>query len=136
MKHILLIIFLVFATTASAQKLKGKWSGIGHQIDGEKWDIALHFKGKKKILINYPSLGCSGIWTLKEVTNNTTLSIFKEEIIVGTDKCDQGGEVYLEKIDEKQMKVIFYLRSYDTTNPIAEGILYRKKWKKNKTKKI
>jgi hypothetical protein len=135
MKKIILILLIVFAQTANAQtaktqKLNGKWEGIGHQIDGQSWDIALNFENPKDITINYPSLGCSGIWTLEEA--NGELSIFKEKIMAGTEKCDQGCEVYLQKINKKQIKVTYYLRSYDPVNAIAEGTIERSKRKKMK----
>lgn len=130
MKKIALILLIVFAQTANAQKLNGNWEGIGYQIDGQSWDIALNFENKKNISINYPSLACSGIWTLQEV--NDGLSIFKEKITVGTEKCDQGCEVYLQKINKKQLKVVYYLRSYDPVNAIAEGTLTRRSKQKIK----
>lgn len=123
MKKIVLGILLVLNTVVNAQKFNGNWIGIGNQIDGKSWDIFLNYQNENNINISYPSLDCSGNWTLKRSDKKT--SIFKEQIIEGSNKCDQGVEVHLQHLNKKTLKVLFYLREYDPKNPIAEGILYR-----------
>lgn len=123
------IMLVLVCTTAQAQhtehaKIKGKWFGTGHQIDGQTWQIALHYK-KNKIKINYPTLACKGNWTLIN-TDNEKL-VFKETIKKGTDNCDQGAEVHLHQLDKNRLKVVYYLRAYHPTKPIAEGVLTPRK---------
>lgn len=124
MKKILLLVLVAVSITANAQKLKGSWTGVGNQVDGKSWDIELRFKSDKKISIDYPTLDCSGKWALQKSENN--ISIFKEEITEGVDLCDQGAEIHVEQVSKNELKVKYYLRSYDNQNPIAEGTLVRK----------
>lgn len=125
MKQAFLVFFIVFGLLANAKGFKGKWKGIGDQIDGHSWDIVLNFQDKNNISINYPSLGCSGNWTLQKTATND--NIFIENITEGTDKCDQGCEVHLQKLKRKKLKVVYYLRSYDADKPIAEGTLRKQR---------
>jgi len=126
------IMLVLVCTTAQAQhtehaKIKGKWFGTGHQIDGQTWQIALHYK-KNKIKINYPTLACKGNWTLIN-TDNEKL-IFRETISKETDNCNQDAEVHLSQLDKNRLKVVYYLRAYYPTQPIAEGILTPEKSKR------
>ena len=127
MKKSLLITFLSIGSmlNMNAQNLNGNWVGKGKQVDGLKWDIVLDIKNDNNISINYPTLGCSGSWTLESSSEN--VSVFTERITTGLDNCDQGAEIHLSQKNNKQIKVIYYLRSYDPVNPIAKGKLKRKK---------
>lgn len=123
-----------------AQKLTGNWTGKGKQTDGQTWDIDLTFEKNDKINISYPSLGCSGNWTYEasivfnpstgKLVHDHDNSFYRETIVIGTDKCDQNGEIHLKQIDKKSLKLTYYLRSYDPKNPIAEGTVYKQKKKK------
>lgn len=117
--------FLVISAV-HAQQSNGYWTGVGKQVDGKKWVIELEFY-YQNININYPGLGCYGEWILEQDKEDE--SIYRENIKGGTDKCDQGAEVHVQRLSKKRLKVTYYLRTYDATNPIAKGILKRKKKK-------
>ncbi|MEZ5053701.1 MAG: hypothetical protein R2807_02860 [Chitinophagales bacterium] len=125
MKQALLVFFIAIGLLANAKGFKGKWAGIGDQIDGQSWDIVLHFQDENNISIQYPSLGCSGSWMFQKTENN--VNIFIENITMGIGKCDQGAEVHLQKLNRKEIKVVYYLRSYDADKPIAEGTLHKQR---------
>jgi hypothetical protein len=129
-----IILFLTGATlpaqSVTHANLKGKWFGTGHQIDEQTWPIALQFKNNR-ITINYPSLACKGDWTLIK-TDHPQL-MYKETIKKGIENCDQGAEVYLTPIDSNRIKVVYYLRAYHPTQPVAEGVLSPEASKLKKT---
>lgn len=130
MKYITSMLMFVCITTQAQHteptEIKGKWFGTGYQIDGQTWEIALNYK-KNKIKINYPTLACKGNWTLIYADNEKT--IFRETIKKGIDICDQGAEIYLSQLDNNRLKVVYYLRAYHPTQPIAVGVLNQKKSK-------
>lgn len=99
--------------------LKGEWKGEGLQIDGAKWDIVLSYHSSKKIDINYPSLGCSGKW--KTVSTEGTVTLFKEKLSTGKNKCDKGATIKLYKVTNNEVRVDFYVPKI--TASIATGTL-------------
>lgn len=118
-------LFLSFMpSTASKDKaeqnwLIGTWKGEGLQIDGAKWDIVLTYNSSKKVEIDYPTLGCSGKW--KSVSTEGALTIFKEKLSTGKDKCDKGVTIKLYKVTNSEVRVDFYVPKI--TASIASGTL-------------
>ena len=103
--------------------LKGEWEGIGYQIDGQTWDVALRYDEKDGLAIQYPTLSCGGTWTIKKASKNR-LDIV-ETITTGADKCDQNVQVVILKINETDISVTYYLPSY-RKGPIAYTVLEKK----------
>ena len=116
----LTIISILLLACSPTRMLNGTWTGVGDQIDGAKWDVVLTVKNAD-INIDYPSLKCGGEWRL--VKKPETTIEFKELILFGADKCDQGVEVHVKKISNDKLEVLYYLREYDPTNPVATAEL-------------
>ncbi|MCE3297303.1 MAG: hypothetical protein K0R65_3017 [Crocinitomicaceae bacterium] len=99
---------------------KGHWTGTGNQVDGQKWDIDLTVKSASKMKINYPGLGCGGSWSVIEVSDNYIY--LKETLKKGSDKCDQGVEIRIDRISDSQATASFFLLSYSET-AVATAVL-------------
>ena len=112
--------------TGSADKLawlNGHWEGVGYQIDGKTWKVELRKdKDSKNIKISYPSLGCSGEWTV--VKNEKERILLKEKIIEGANRCDQGVDVVLTKVNDTHIAITYFLKSY-SENAIAHTLLIK-----------
>jgi hypothetical protein len=102
--------------------LQGEWEGTGYQIDGQTWEIILEAEKGEEVVIRYPDLGCSGYW-LMEQPGRTKLH-FKEQIISGLGVCDQGGDVFVKKINKNKLRLTYYLYSY-SQEPIAKAVIKR-----------
>lgn len=103
--------------------LNGKWEGVGYQIDGQTWKVELNKDKDKRIIdISYPSLGCSGEWTV--VKNEKERVLLKEKITIGADRCDQGVEIVLTKVNDTHVAVTYFLKSY-SENAIAHTVLVK-----------
>ncbi|OFX61610.1 MAG: hypothetical protein A2046_09920 [Bacteroidetes bacterium GWA2_30_7] len=101
--------------------LKGKWEGIGNQIDGATWEVKLNVKSKFKISVEYPDLSCKGIWEIVSETDNVIN--LKENITKNNSgRCDQGVELVVEKVSDKEVIVNFFLKSYSEKS-IAKATL-------------
>ncbi|QCX39573.1 hypothetical protein FF125_14400 [Aureibaculum algae] len=121
---VLLLPFILLITSCSSSKwLEGKWEGTGNQVSGETWEVNLNYTDKEHISIKYPDLSCGGVWTL--LKENKKEIVFKENIAYGISNCDQGVEAFVSKINENTIKVEYYLRAYDSINPLAEATLYK-----------
>jgi len=99
----------------------GKWEGMGDQVDGSKWKVKLNVRSKKKITIEYPDLFCSGKW--KVVKNSGDVINLKENIIKGTDKCDQGCEMTVQRISDSEINVSYSLKGY--SGAYAKAVLHK-----------
>ena len=103
--------------------LNGSWEGTGYQMDtNTTWTMSFRARGKR-ILIEYPSLNCSGTWRL--VRADSRRAIFRERITVGRGGCVDQGVVTIERLNGNQ---IAYRFSYAGTSQVsASAILNRKK---------
>ncbi len=122
-KLILLAGILAIAISCHAQGpkwLKGKWQGIGDQIDGMQWQAKLDATNLEDIKIEYPDLSCGGNWKMENKTGKTARMV--ENLTFGEDKCDQGVEMVVEKMSKGKIKVTYFLKSY-SPDPIASAIL-------------
>lgn len=91
-----------------ADKLDGIWEGEGRSSVGrpQKWSIRLSAQsGNYKI--DYPSLSCSGSWSLLSVTNGS--ASFFENIDIGKNNCVDQGTVDLIWLENNKLKYIYYL---------------------------
>ena len=71
--------------TVIDKNIIGSWEGVGSQNNGSTWTIALEIPanlaiGSSATTIDYPSLKCSGFWTLKQVIGSE--HIFEESITI------------------------------------------------------
>lgn len=107
---------------ASPEWLQGKWEGIGYQIDNQTWEIILEAEKGQEIIIRYPDLGCSGYWIMEQ-PGRTKLH-FKEQIVSGIGVCDQGGDVFVKKLNRNKLRLTYYLYSY-SQDPIAKAVIKR-----------
>ena len=119
---LLIIPCFSFAQPSSASWLRGNWSGIGYQIDGQEWTVRLS-AGEELLTISYPSLACGGEWDLREVSDHSATGL--ETILEGIGNCNQHVEVELELIGPDRLLVHYYLRWYDADKPIAFAVLAR-----------
>jgi hypothetical protein len=104
--------------------LRGKWEGMGDQIDGQKWKIVLDASDLRNVLINYPDLGCGGTWHLMRKSQDAPR--LKEHITFGLDICNQDCEMILERLEDGSIKVTYYLLSY-SNDPTATGVIRKVK---------
>jgi len=129
-RTIMLIIILYLLTSCGFNKLisssenwlVGKWTGTGEQMDDTTWTLELNMSNEENISIVYPDLDCSGKW---EITSQSKdMIIVKETILEGTDKCDQGVEIELRKINKSKLMAIFYLKDL-SDEPIAVATIIK-----------
>ena len=116
----LLCLSLLLTSCIEYRSLRGTWTGIGYQIDESQWDVVLQVKGRQ-IDINYPSLSCNGEWRFAGQVEDDFE--FKELILEGIDRCDQGVEVHVQQLSKHQVAVQYYLRWYNPNDPIATATL-------------
>lgn len=107
LKYLLLLTCIATASTlVPAQSrdgdwLNGTWDGTGYQIsDNTTWTMRLSASGKKYI-IEYPSLKCSGVWRL--VSLDADKATFVEKITNGIDKCEDDGNIVIERLSNNQL---------------------------------
>ncbi len=103
--------------------LSGVWLGEAHQYDiNVMWNIRFQYNGlDNRYIIDYPSVGCGGNWTL--IKSNKGTFVFRETIEEGIDICTNGGKVVLEVQDPGHMKFYYYWPDDKTLN--ASGFLVR-----------
>jgi hypothetical protein len=125
MFKILTLIFLLLCTSSTAlpqRWMNGRWEGTGYQIDSdETWTMKLRVY-KKRFIIEYPSLKCSGIWTL--INGNNKTARFREKIKVNIDECADRGNVVIERLNKKQLMFIYSYRGASDVS--ASAVLNRK----------
>lgn len=99
---------LCFAQVALSQRwLSGTWEGKGYQTNSDQtWTAELTVQ-RKKFLIKYPSLECSGEWKL--IGFNKFRARFRENIKVNQEACEPIGDVILQRLNNNQ---ILFLYSY------------------------
>ena len=69
--------------------------GVGWESDGNHWSIEV-LLGEKSGQIVYPSLECSGDWTLVKATLDKLH--FIETIVEGKEACIEIGEIFLSPL--------------------------------------
>lgn len=86
--------------------LKGKWSGIGYELNNDmSWQMEVSFSNEE-ILVSYPSLDCSGKWNLIGV--NGTQITFREKITSGITNCMDKGNVEISILSDKKINFKYY----------------------------
>ena len=102
-----------------ARIFNGTWKGNAFQYNiRERWKIILKCDlEKNEFKISYPSLDCSGVWNIEDVSENVIS--FREHILSGI--CIEGGLVKLKIINERTLEYYVYLA--DNTTLCAKGII-------------
>ena len=109
------------SSSSQLRWMRGKWEGIGHQINDTTWKVELDFRDKQNIKINYPSLSCGGNWNFTKIENNEIKLL--EDISFGLNNCDQGVEVVVKKISNKELDVNYFLEIEGVRTKIAYAVL-------------
>lgn len=115
-------LILCLVTLGFSQRwLAGKWEGTGYQTDSnETWTMKLRVQ-KRKFIIEYPSLECSGEWRL--INFSRTRARLREKIKVNTEDCEPTGNVIIQRLNKNQL---MFLYSYNGTSRVtASAILNR-----------
>ncbi|MCB0707046.1 MAG: hypothetical protein KDC34_17140 [Saprospiraceae bacterium] len=121
-----LLAFFTFIAPTYGQEvlpwLEGHWEGVGYQVPTDShWEIELTFDSlNAQLLIEYPSLSCSGHWEL--VDSREGYAEFVERITEGVDKCDNGGKVVVTQIDSEYLSVAYFLPEY-YDGVVAQAVL-------------
>jgi hypothetical protein len=95
-------VYLVGEKTSFDKILKGTWTGKSLELDSEEsHDIILKADPESDhYQVEYPSRGCSGNWTIREVNDS---SIEFKETITGKGECKDASIIRLDEINEKKM---------------------------------
>lgn len=119
---ILLTLILCFSQVALSQRwLSGTWEGKGHQAKSDRgWTAKLTVQ-RKKFLIEYPSLECSGEWKL--IRFNKFRARFRENIKFNQQVCEPIGDVTLQKLNNNQ---ILFLYSYRGNPEIISSSVFNR----------
>jgi curved DNA-binding protein CbpA len=102
-----------------AKIFNGTWKGSAFQYNiKERWKIVLNCDLEtNEFKISYPSLDCSGVWYIEDVSENVIS--FREHILSGI--CDEGGLVKLKIINKRTLEYYVYLPDEITLG--AKGII-------------
>ncbi|MCH2046545.1 MAG: hypothetical protein MK212_20685 [Saprospiraceae bacterium] len=93
--------------------LDGRWKGLGYQPDGieKTWSVDLTCNTEKEdFTIQYPSLDCSGSWTIVESFENRI--VFREKIKKGLDKCVPTGVIIVTRINDNYISYSYFIERY------------------------
>lgn len=91
MKKMMIFFLLAFGFSAFAQN---SYKGVGYQKNTDEfWNFNLERLDDGSYTVNYPSLQCSSIWTVKKVTSEYT--IYQEKLLTGLDKCVNNGFIFV-----------------------------------------
>ncbi|GBD41535.1 hypothetical protein HRbin39_00918 [bacterium HR39] len=98
----------------------GRWSGWGDQ-GSSRWSIEVDFD-TEPVRVSYPSLDCSGYWTLQTERADGT-RIYRERITEGRTRCIEEGLMILRAISDD---TIFFEYKRHPDGPVtARGTLER-----------
>ncbi|MFT4716632.1 MAG: hypothetical protein ACI861_000816 [Paracoccaceae bacterium] len=91
------IVFLsaVNLTFSSSAEDAEHYYGVGWQDDGNHWSIEVLLSDKSAQIV-YPSLECSGDWTLVSATSDQLH--FIETIVDGKEDCVETGDIFLDPL--------------------------------------
>ena len=92
--------------------LVGEWEGTGYQPDagaGWKMTIKSDATNNKMLKVNYPTIPCSGNWTVIETQKDRV--VIKEKITEGVQNCVQDETMKVIKIDDRQIVIIHSSRA-------------------------
>ena len=89
--------------------LQGTWYGVGYQLDGRTWDVVLEV-GNRSIEVEYPTLGCSGKWTLSG--EDEFQASGTEKILRGKSNCDVTVQLRITLVTRNEINVSYMLNMH------------------------
>ncbi len=115
MKLVKYMISLIMLSTLCVVKanpidrLNGVWEGEGRQpLNANTLRFTIRFTAENNVyLIEYPSVNCSGTWTLLSQTSGSIT--FFENIQVNRGNCGDGGTVELLWLENNKIRYLYYL---------------------------
>lgn len=96
---------------------QSRYYGVGWQNDGNHWTIELLLT-EKGGQVAYPSLECTGKWTLSASTDQRL--DYVEQITENIDACVEYGEVALEPLEEGRL---LYTWKQNSKTVVAKAVL-------------
>lgn len=97
------IVLVAPGALAQSAGLTGEWSGEGFQVGPggfqSQWSMRLEFVSRKSVMVEYPSLGCTGELTL--LKGDRVQAEYLEKITSGP--CIDGGRVFVRRAGGKLM---------------------------------
>lgn len=126
---ILFIANTLFLDAQSTTWLEGKWKGRGYQPYGDQtsiWTMELNVyqkDGSLKVEISYPSLNCSGVWTVDKLEEKK--AYFNEKIEKGLLSCVSGNQCIVHPIDDNHIIVTFVLAYNDPKEILSTASLVK-----------
>ena len=102
-----------FVVGMSINWIDGVWTGTGFQRQYSTatiWTIKLTVdESKSAFLIEYPSLGSSGVWKLMQKESGTERYTFLELILNQRGNTVDGGKVVVTKVNDDHMSFSWFL---------------------------
>ncbi len=118
MRNIIFLLAVTLAQTSIAddrfsEANAGNWQGVGVQIDGQEWSMALQINPASSN-VSYNAGECSGSWTYMRVTDVRIVAV--EKLSVGLETCLDGGLVKVERLDENALIYSFFDQAGDVVS--------------------
>jgi len=98
-------ITATYSEEPAGWNLEGTWRGTGYQANNTSWSMELIVRGNN-YTIKYPSLTCSGYWSLTSMGSDS--ATFTEHITSGRGNCVDNGNVVIRRIDANRIDFYWY----------------------------
>lgn len=108
----------------------GEWQGVGVQIDGVEWSIAVAI-GASSSAVTYDLGECAGTWNHLRATETQFVAI--ERLAVGLDTCLDGGLLKVERLDDNSLLYSYFDKAGDV---IAKAVLIEGEYRQNRYKAL
>jgi Caspase domain len=102
--------------------LQGNWEGTAYQGNLRAAQPIKFAVRNNAYAIESPALGCSGEWSLLQSKNGK--ATLREKIANGSNRCEDGGEIVVEKVSELQLVFKYFQPSANRI--VASAILNKK----------
>ena len=106
---------------SSMDWLKGSWEGTGLQINpsNHTWEIIFAYTPGQELpfSINYPSIPCSGNWTIE--SHEFHRVVFTEKITEGYFRCADNGKVIVTYVDDNHISFTYFLSGSEKLDSYA-----------------
>lgn len=99
--------------------LEGAWEGVAYQNPMQSARPIKLTAQNNQYSIEYPTLTCAGELTL--VQRKHSNATFRERITNGRGRCEEGGEILLEKVSNSQ--IVYKYFSPSVNDFVASAIL-------------
>jgi hypothetical protein len=102
-------VLLAFAAVGLPPELSGAWRGSVQQSGVDSYTVTIALTnctpGKTCGVVEYPSLGCGGSWTMTSAVSGRNQ--FTEKLATGLDRCADAGDVSLERMPDGKWKYVW-----------------------------